>query len=609
MNAEYIRNIAIIAHVDHGKTTLVDCLLQQSGTFRENQQVEERAMDSMDLEREKGITIKAKNTAVRWKNLQDGITYTINIVDTPGHADFGAEVERVMKMVDGVLLLTDAVGGPQAQTRWVLRKALDAGLKTICVINKVDRDTSRPDWVHDKVLELFLDLEADDDQFNAPFLYASAKMGFADRSPEGPRENMTDLFETIVERIPPPTIEAGDFRMLVSNIDWDDYVGRMAIGRVLSGEVKQGQGIFALRKDGRRQRVKITKMKTFSGLATDEVTEAVAGDIVGLAGFEDVDIGDTLALNEDAEALPFVELDPATVQMEFSVNNGPLAGQDGKKVTSRQIRERLIRETQSNISISVEDTDEGTKFRVNARGAMQIAVLVETMRREGFEVLVSRPTVLYKEIDGKRCEPFEQVWVETPEEHLGGIMENLAKRKGKVTHMEHHNAGVTVEAEVSTRGLIGFESDLVTMTSGHGVMSHSFLEYRPYCGEISTRLTGTLVSMELGKAMPYALDAIQNRGKLFIGPGEEVYNGMIVGENPRREDMPVNPAKAKQLDNMRASGSDKGIQLAPPIKFSLERAIEYIAPDELVEATPNFLRMRKRELDANKRRKLAKTGK
>ncbi len=609
MNAEYIRNIAIIAHVDHGKTTLVDCLLQQSGTFRENQQVEERAMDSMDLEREKGITIKAKNTAVRWKNLQDGITYTINIVDTPGHADFGAEVERVMKMVDGVLLLTDAVGGPQAQTRWVLRKALDAGLKTICVINKVDRDTSRPDWVHDKVLELFLDLEADDDQFNAPFLYASAKMGFADRSPEGPRENMTDLFETIVERIPPPTIEAGDFRMLVSNIDWDDYVGRMAIGRVLSGEVKQGQGIFALRKDGRRQRVKITKMKTFSGLATDEVTEAVAGDIVGLAGFEDVDIGDTLAVNENAEALPFVELDPATVQMEFSVNNGPLAGQDGKKVTSRQIRERLIRETQSNISISVEDTDEGTKFRVNARGAMQIAVLVETMRREGFEVLVSRPTVLYKEIDGKRCEPFEKVWVETPEEHLGGIMENLAKRKGKVTHMEHHNAGVTVEAEVSTRGLIGFESDLVTMTSGHGVMSHSFLEYRPYCGEISTRLTGTLVSMELGKAMPYALDAIQNRGKLFIGPGEEVYNGMIVGENPRREDMPVNPAKAKQLDNMRASGSDKGIQLAPPIKFSLERAIEYIAPDELVEATPNFLRMRKRELDANKRRKLAKTGK
>ncbi len=609
MNAEHIRNIAIIAHVDHGKTTLVDCLLQQSGTFRENQAVEERAMDSMDLEREKGITIKAKNTAIKWENPKNSITYTINIVDTPGHADFGAEVERVMKMVDGVLLLTDAVGGPQAQTRWVLRKALEAGLKTICVINKIDRETARADWVHDKVLELFLDLDADEDQFNAPFLYASAKNGFADREIDGPRENMNDLFETVIERIPPPVIEEGDFRMLVSNIDWDAYVGRMAIGRILSGEVKQSQTIHALRKDGRKDRVKITKMKTFSGLATDDVAEAVAGDIVGLAGFDDVDIGDTLAASPEMEALPFVEIDPATVQMEFSVNNGPLAGKDGKKVTSRQIRERLIRETQSNISISVEDTDDGTRFLVNARGAMQIAVLVETMRREGFEVLVSRPTVLYKEIDGTRCEPFEQVWVEVPEDQLGGVMENLSKRKAKVTNMEHHNAGVTVEAEAPTRGLIGFESDLVTMTSGHGVMSHSFLEYRPFCGEITTRQTGTLVSMEQGKAMPYALDMIQNRGKLFIGPGEEVYGGMVVGENPRKEDMPVNPAKAKQLDNMRASGSDKGIQLAPPLKFSLERAIEYIAPDELVEATPNFLRMRKRELDENKRRKAAKAAK
>jgi GTP-binding protein len=610
MNAEHIRNIAIIAHVDHGKTTLVDCLLKQSGTYRENEQVEERAMDSMDLEREKGITIKAKNLAVKWLNPRDGITYTINIVDTPGHADFGAEVERVMKMVDGVLLLTDAVGGPQAQTRWVLRKALEAGLKTICVINKVDRETSRPDWVHDKVLELFLDLDADEDQFNAPFLYASAKMGFADREVDGPRENMVDLFETIIDRIPPPVIEEGDFRMLVSNIDWDAYVGRMAIGRVLSGEVKQGQNIYALRKDGRKDRVKVTKMKSFSGAGnTDDVEQAVAGDIIGLAGFDDVDIGDTLAASPEAEPLPFVEIDPATVQMEFSVNNGPLAGKDGKKVTSRQIRERLIRETQSNISISIEDTDDGTRFLVNARGAMQIAVLVETMRREGFEVLVSRPTVLYKEIDGTRCEPFEQVWVEVPEDQLGGVMENLAKRKGKVTNMEHHNTGVTVEAEVPTRGLIGFESDLVTMTSGHGVMSHSFLEYRPFCGEIVTRQTGTLVSMEQGKAMPYALDMVQNRGKLFIAPGEEVYGGMIVGENPRKEDMPVNPAKAKQLDNMRASGSDKGIQLAPPVKFSLERAIEYIAPDELVEATPHFLRMRKRILDENVRRKIAKAAK
>ena len=610
MNAKNIRNIAIIAHVDHGKTTLVDCLLQQSGTYRENQQVQERAMDSMDLEREKGITIKAKNLSVQWKNPKDDTEYTINIVDTPGHADFGAEVERVMKMVDGVLLLTDAVGGPQAQTRWVLRKALAQGLKTICVINKVDRDTARPEWVHDKVLELFLDLEADEDQFNAPFLYASAKNGFADREIDGPRQNMTDLFETIVERIPPPVIETGGFRMLVSNIDWDDYVGRMAIGRILSGEISSGQTIFAHRKNGKVERVKITKMKSFSGAGnTDDVTEAKAGEIIGIAGFDEIDIGDTLAESTDAEALPFVEIDPATVQMEFAVNDGPLAGKDGKKVTSRQIRDRLIRETQSNISISVEDTDDGTRFLVNARGSMQIAVLVETMRREGFEVLVSRPTVLYKTIDNAKHEPIEQIWVELPEDQLGPVMENISKRKGKITNMEHHHSGVTIEAEISTRGLIGFESDLVTFTSGHGVMSHSFLEYRPYCGEISTRSTGTLVSMGQGKTMPYALDMLQSRGKLFVGTSEDVYSGMIVGENPRKEDMPVNPTKAKQLDNMRASGSDKGIQLSPPVKFSLERAIEYIAPDELVEATPNHLRLRKRILDEATRRKLAKTSK
>lgn len=610
MNAKNIRNIAIIAHVDHGKTTLVDCLLAQSGTYRENERVEERAMDSMDLEREKGITIKAKNLSVKWNNPKDGETYTINIVDTPGHADFGAEVERVMKMVDGVLLLTDAVSGPQAQTRWVLRKALNQGLKTICVINKVDLDSARPDWVHERVLELFLDLDADEDQFNAPFLYASAKMGFADCVLDGPRMNMDNLFETIIERITAPIIEEGAFRMLVSNIDWDEYVGRMATGRVLSGEIKVGQTIYAIRKDGQRDRVKVTKMKKFSGAGnTNDVTEIAAGDIVGLAGFEEVNIGDTLASEQYAEAISFVEIDPPTVQMEFSVNDGPLAGKDGKKVTSRQIRERLIRESQSNISISVEDTDDGTRFLVNARGIMQIAILVETMRREGFELLVSRPTVLYQEINGSCYEPFEKIWVEVPKEKLGGVMENLSKRKGKVSNIENNTTGIIVEAVVPTRGLIGFESDLITMTSGHGVISHSFLEYSHHCGEITTRLTGTLVSMEQGKSMPYALDMLQNRGKLFIDTGEQVYAGMIIGENPRLEDIAVNPAKAKQLDNMRASGSDKGIQLAPPLKFSLERAIEYIAPDELVEVTPQFLRMRKRELDENKRRKMAKIGK
>ncbi|MBK28009.1 MAG: translational GTPase TypA [Verrucomicrobiales bacterium] len=603
MKADLIRNIAIIAHVDHGKTTLVDELLQQSGTFRDNQVVAERVMDSMELEREKGITIKAKNTAIKWKD------YTINIVDTPGHADFGAEVERVMKMVDGVLLLTDAVSGPQAQTRWVLRKALGHGLKTICVINKIDRETARSEWVHDKVLELFLELGADEDQFNAPFLYGSAKLGFADRKLDGPRKNMNDLFETIIERVPPPVIEDAPFRMLVSNIDWDEYVGRMAIGRILSGKVKQGDQINVLRNDGSRLKGKIIKLKEFAGLQTNDVQSANAGDIAGLAGFEEVDIGDTLAQAEDAEPLPFIEIDPATVQMEFSVNDGPLAGQDGKKVTSREIRSRLERETKSNISISILDTDESTRFLVNARGSMQIAVLLETMRREGYEVLVSRPTVLSREIDGKKCEPYEQIWVEAPDEQLGTIMESLSKRLGKITNIEHHSAGVTVSAEIPTRGLIGFESDLVTLTSGNGVMSHMFLEYRPYSGELVTRQTGTLVSMENGNAMTYALDMLQTRGSLFISPGDSVYAGQVVGENPRRDDLPVNPTKAKHLDNMRASGSDKSILLTPSIKFSIERAIEYIANDELVEVTPHHLRFRKRILDANERRKATKRAK
>tara|TARA_B100002003_G_scaffold51592_1_gene46847 strand:+ start:1 stop:1704 length:1704 start_codon:yes stop_codon:yes gene_type:complete len=557
-------------------------------------------MDSMDLEREKGITIKAKNTAINWKD------YTINIVDTPGHADFGAEVERVMKMVDGVLLLTDAVSGPQAQTRWVLRKALGHGLKTICVVNKIDRDTARPEWVHDKVLELFLELGADDEQFNAPFLYGSAKRGFVDRKLDGPRRDMNDLFETVIERVPPPVIEDAPFRMLVSNIDWDDYVGRLAIGRILSGDVKQGDALNVLRRDGTRQRMKVIKLKQFAGLQTNDVTQAGAGDIASLAGFDEIDIGDTLAKADDAELLPFVEIDPATVQMEFAVNDGPLAGRDGKKVTSREIRARLERETKSNISISVHDTDESTRFLVDARGSMQIAVLLETMRREGYEVLVSRPTVLFRDIDGKRCEPFEQIWIEVPEAYLGTVMENLSKRLGKITNTEHHTSGVTVSAEIPTRGLIGFESDLVTLTSGNGVMSHLFLKYSPYSGELVTRSTGTLVSMENGISMAYALDMLQARGSLFVSPGDKVYAGQVVGENSRRDDLPVNPTKAKHLDNMRSSGADKAIMLTPPINFSIERAIEYIDNDELVEVTPKHLRFRKRILDANDRRKAVK---
>jgi len=595
--ADAIRNIAIIAHVDHGKTTLVDGLLRQSGTFRDNEQVAERAMDSMDLEREKGITIRAKNTSVRWED------HVINIVDTPGHADFGAEVERVMKMVDGVLLLVDALEGPQAQTRFVLRKALYHGLAPVVVINKIDRDNARPEWAHDTVLELFLDLNASEEQFNAPFLYASAKNGWADRGIEGPREDMRALFETIRDDVPAPTIESGGFRMLVSNIDWSDFVGRIAVGRVLSGNAETGKILHALRKDGSKARMKVTKMFTYTGLKATDAQDGAAGDIVGLAGLDAIDIGETLAEDREAEPLASVEIDPPTIQMDFCVNDGPLAGRDGKFVTSRQLRERLLREQKSNVSVRIEETGEGTRFLVSARGAMQIAVMVETMRREGYEVLVSRPTVIYRDGPEGLEEPFERVWIEVPEDEVGGVMDNLSRRRAKVTRMDPGHGAMMVEAETPTRGLIGFESDLTTLTSGHGVMSHMFLDYRPYCGAIVTRQTGTLVSMEQGKTMPYALDTLQNRGKLFVGPGEEVYAGQIVGENPRRETLPVNPCKAKQLDNMRSSGSDKSIMLTPPLVFSLERAVEYIESDEFVEATPNHLRLRKRILDANERRK------
>ncbi len=600
MDSSLIRNVAIIAHVDHGKTTLVDQLLRQSGVYRENQQMTERAMDSMDLEREKGITIKAKNTAVRYEEL------LINIVDTPGHADFGAEVERVMKMVDGVLLLVDASDGPQAQTRFVLRKALAAGLAPVVVLNKVDRDTARPEYVHDKVLELFLELDATEEQFNAPFVYASAKDGWAAMAPEGPRESMKPLFEVIRNAIPAPVTEEGSFRMLVSNIDWNEFVGRIAVGRILSGRVRQGQNAWSIDKDGASKRVKITKLFTYTGLSTEDAPESVAGDIVGLAGFEGIGIGQTVAAEADAEPLPFPEIDPPTIEMEFSVNDGPFAGRDGKLVTSRQIRDRLLREMESNISIRVTDGDRSGCFRVAARGAMQIAVLVETMRREGFEVLVSRPTVLSREVDGRKQEPFESVWVEVTEETLGSVFDLVNRRKGTVTNVDHHPSGVTVEAEMPTRGLIGMETDLVNLTSGEAVMSHLFLEYRAQVGNIDLRTTGTLVSMDQGSVMAYALDNLQQRGRLFVGPGEEVYPGQIVGENPRKHDLPVNPTKAKQLDNMRSSGEGKGIMLSPPVKFSLEKALEYIGPDELVEVTPKFLRLRKRILDANERRKTEK---
>ncbi len=598
MNADRIRNIAIIAHVDHGKTTLVDQLLGQSGTFRENQEVAERIMDNMDLEREKGITIRAKNTAIHWGD------HLINIVDTPGHADFGVEVERVMKMVDGVLLVVDAYEGPQAQTRFVLRKALQEGLKPVVVINKVDRENCNPAKVHDEVLELFLELNASDDQFNAAFLYGSAKEGFMARTMDDPRVDMTPLFETIIERVPAPVVEDGsEFRMLVSNIDWSDYVGRIAVGKISSGTISTGDPVYVIHRDGRRERRKVTKVFEYSGIRTQDAAAGVAGNIVGLAGFEEVDIGTTLSGTEEGEPLEFVAIDPPTIKMQFMVNDGPLAGLEGKYVTTRQIRDRLMKEVKTNISIHVDEGDTAGAFEVSARGAMQIAILVEQMRREGFEVLVSRPMVITRTENGRLLEPFEDLWLETPEEALGGVMKVLAARRGKIDHMENHASGVTLEATIPTRGLIGFESEIVNLTSGRGVMSHLFKEYAPHCGEIVTRLTGTLVSMEKGESRAYALSALEDRGRLFIGAGEEIYPGMIVGESPRQEDLPVNPTKGKQLTNFRSQGEGKGIQLSPKVRFSLERAIEYIASDEFVEVTPANIRLRKRILNADERRK------
>jgi GTP-binding protein len=601
MNDKF-RNIGIIAHVDHGKTTLVDKLLREGGVYRENQAMEERAMDSMDLEKEKGITIKAKNASVHWGG------HTINIVDTPGHADFGGEVERILGMVDGVLLLVDAFDGPQAQTRFVLKKALAHGLKVIVVINKIDREHADAHGVHDKVLELLLELHATEEQFNAPFIYASARDGYALRNLDDPKNGMTPLYETIVKHIPAPKADPNaPFEMLVSNLDWSDYVGRIAIGKITGGSVNIGDSIVCIHKDGKRERAAVTKVWEFSGLKSGEIVNGEAGNIVGISGFEELAIGETLCDNETREPVPWTEIDPPTIQMQFAVNDGPIAGRDGKLVTARHISERLHKETRTNISLSVQDTDAANIFLVSARGEMQIAILVEQMRREGYEVLVSRPEVILHFENGKKLEPFETLWVEVPNECLGDIMQNLAARKAEITNMQHHPHGVGLECVIPTRGLIGLETDMVNLTSGRGVMSHMFKEYAPFVGEILTRLTGTLVSMETGIATSWALNNIQERGRLFVGPQEEVYEGMIIGENPRAEDMPVNPTKTKHLTNMRSQGDGKGIQLEPALKMSLERAIEYIAADEYVEATPKNLRLRKKILNATLRKRAAQS--
>ena len=600
-----IRNIAIIAHVDHGKTTLVDQLLKQSGTFRANEAkaTEIRIMDSMDLEREKGITIKAKNAAFQWNN------YHVNIVDTPGHADFGGEVERIMKMVDGVLLVVDAFGGPQAQTKFVLKKALENGLKPIVVINKIDRDNADPHKVLDMVFELFLELHATDEQLDFPVIYASAKAGFAKNEIDQESTTMEPLYEAIAKHIPAPKKSDVDyFQMLVSNLDYSDYLGRIAFGRIISGKVKMGEQVVAIHKNGTKEKKPVTAIFGHKGLQKIELQEASAGDIVGICGFEEVYIGETITDNDTREPLAFVDIDPPTITMKICINDGPLVGKEGKLVTARQIKERLIRETRTNVSIEVKETELAGHFQIKARGEMQIAVIVEQMRREGFELLVSRPEVIYKRGDGgKLLEPIETVYVDVPPDNLGDILQSLAGRKAEIVNMDHKTKSVTVQAEAPTRGLIGFETDLVNLTKGAGIMSHIFKEYAEYKGEIPTRNNGVLIAMEAGTAMAYSMEKIQERGRLFVSPQDDVYVGMIVGENSRIDDMPVNVCKAKTLNNMRSSGDGKGVSLSPPLKMSLERSLEYIAPDEYVEVTPLSIRLRKKILDATARKRASAT--
>jgi len=596
-----IRNIAIIAHVDHGKTTLVDQLLRQSGTFRSNQHIEERVMDSMDLEREKGITIRAKNAAVQWNN------YRINIVDTPGHADFGGEVERIMKMVDGVLLVVDAHDGPQAQTRFVLRKALENKLKPIVVINKIDRENARPHQVVDMVFDLFVELKATDEQLDFPIVYASAKNGFAVRELHEQHQDMAPLFQAIVKDVPPPKVSSEPFfQMLVSNLDYSDYLGRIALGRIVSGRVTVGDSIVRIHRNGRAERATVTALFTYAGLEQVQIKQASAGDIVGVAGFEEVYIGETLTDSEERAPLQFVDIDPPTIRMQILVNDSPFAGRDGKFVTARHIRERLVRETRGNVSLQVSDTETAGAFEISARGEMQIAILVEQMRREGYELMVSRPEVIFRRDDsGELLEPLENLYLDLPDQSLGAILQSIANRKGEILTIDHHASRVSIEAIIPTRGLIGFETDLVNVTRGEGFMSHLFREYAPFKGEIGGRGRGVMVSMESGISAAYALNNIQERGRLFIGPQEDIYEGMIVGENARPEDLPVNPCKQKHLTNMRSQGEGKGIQLEAPLRMTLERAIEYIELDEYVEATPKSLRLRKRILDAIARKRAA----
>lgn len=602
MNNQNIRNIAIIAHVDHGKTTLVDALLRQSHVFRENEQVAERVMDSGDIEKERGITILSKNTSVMYNGIK------INIVDTPGHADFGGEVERVLKMVDGVLLLVDAFEGPMPQTREVLKKSLALNLKPIVVINKIDRPGADPLKVVDKVLELFIELNANDEQLDFPVVYASAKNGIAKMNLTDESDNVTCIFDTIIKNINPPACEQeGTMQLLVSNIDYDDYLGRLAVGRVERGTIKAGQSVAVCKKDDKVTQGKIAKLFTYQGLKRTEVEEVCAGDIVCISGIGDINIGETVCDINNPEKIDFVDIDEPTVSMTFSVNNGPLAGKEGQFVTSRHIRDRLFKELERNVSLRVKETDTPDSFEVCGRGELHLSVLIETMRREGFELLVSRPKVIFKEIDGVKCEPMERLVVNVPDDCIGNVIEKLGRRKAEMANMEPAEAGHTkIEFRIPARGLIGYRTEFLTDTKGEGTMNSIFDNYEPYKGEIQARTRGVLVAFEPGISITYGLYNAQERGELLIGAGVEVYEGMIVGINSRNEDISINVCKEKHLTNTRASGSDDALRLVPPVQMSLEKAIEFIAEDELVEVTPKNIRLRKKILNNKDRERMAR---
>lgn len=601
-----LRNIAIIAHVDHGKTTLVDKLLQQSGTFGERAGEIERVMDSNALEQERGITILAKNTAIKWTNPKNNIEYRINIVDTPGHADFGGEVERVMSMVDCVLLLVDAVDGPMPQTRFVTQKAFAQGLKPIVVINKVDKPGARPDWVMDQVFDLFDNLGATDEQLDFPIVYASGLNGIAGLAVDELANDMTPLFETIVNVVEPPNVDVnGAFRMQISSLDYNSFVGVIGVGRIQRGSVKTNTPVVVMDKDGNKRNGRILQVMGYHGLERVEVPVAHAGDIVCITGIDALNISDTICDPQNVEALPPLSVDEPTVSMTFQVNDSPFAGREGKFVTSRNIRERLERELIHNVALRVEDTDSPDKFKVSGRGELHLSVLIENMRREGYELGVSRPEVIVKEVDGQLQEPYENVIFDVEEQHQGSVMEQVGLRKGEMTNMELDGKGrIRIEAIMPSRGLIGFRSEFMTMTSGTGILTSSFSHYgEQKVGDVGGRINGVLVSMTKGTCLGYALFNLQERGKLFAEPGLEVYEGMIVGINARGDDMVVNPTKAKQLTNIRASGSDENIILTPAIKFTLEQALEFIQDDELVEVTPKSIRIRKRYLTENERKR------